>query len=458
MPRQTARHPILRPIFATIAGLVLLAGLAQAAKQIKPGWNLFSPGQDVQLGREAAQEIERQVEIVNDERLTNYVARIGERLAGVAPGEKYPYSFKVVADPSINAFALPGGPMYVHSGLIAAADNEAQLAGVLAHEVSHVALRHSTNQASKAYAFQIPIVLAAGVLGNKGGLLGSLSRIGISFGLNSLFLKYSRNAEKDADILGARMLGEAGYDPIEMARFFEKLQGGGGGGRVQQFFSDHPSPGNRVRYVEQEVSELPSRNYTKGDTREFRDMKQRASRIKPAKKAPSQSGAGGAAQTDPSHPDFLIYRSPGYQFSHPKTWKVYEANDGVAVTVAPDEGILRDRNGTAAMARGLMAGVFAAERRGLRSATDQLIGDLRASNPDLYPLRGQRRATRVSGRPAESVLLEGSSAIRGQREFVWLLTSETAQGLFYVILVAPENEYSQLREPYQTIVQSVRLR
>ena len=458
MLRQTVRHPILRPIFATIAGLVLLVGLGQAAKEIKPGWNLFKPAQDIQLGREASQEIEQQVEIVNDERLTNYVARIGKRLADVAPGEKYPYSFKVVAEPSINAFALPGGPMYVHSGLISATDNEAQLAGVLAHEVSHVALRHSTNQASKAYAFQIPIVLATGMLGNKGGLLGALSQIGVGFGLNSLFLRYSRKAEKDADILGARMLAEVGYDPIEMARFFEKLKGEGGGGGMPQFFSDHPSPGNRVRYVEAEVRELPSGNYTKGDTREFRDMKARAGRIKPSKKAASQSAGGGPGKRDPSNPNFLIYQSPDYQLSHPKSWKVYEANDGVAVTVAPDNGILRDSNGTPGMARGLMAGVFAVERRGLRAATDQLIDDLRASNPDLNPLRGQRRETRVSGHPAESVLLEGSSAIQGQREFVWLLTSETSEGLFYVILVAPENEYSQLREPYQKIVQSVQFR
>jgi len=464
MLRQRPQRPIPRPIFATIAGVILLAGLAQAAKVIKPGWNLFKPAQDIQLGQEASQEIEKQVEIVNDERLTSYIARIGKRLADVAPGEKYPYTFKVVADPSINAFALPGGPMYVHTGLISAADNEAQLAGVLAHEVSHVALRHSTNQASKAYAFQIPIALATGMLGNKGSLLGSLSQIGVGFGLNSLFMKYSRNAEKDADILGARMLAEAGYDPIEMARFFEKLKGGGGSeGGMSQFFSDHPSPGNRVRYVEEEVSELPSGDYTKGDSAEFRGMKARSGSIKPSKSKPSKKAASpitdsGAGKSDPSNPNFLIYESPGYQLSHPKSWKVYEANDGVAATIAPDDGILRDGNGTPAMARGLMAGVFEVDARGLKAATDQLIDDLRVSNPDLNPLRGQRRETRVSGKPAESVLLEGGSAIEGQREFVWLLTSETPKGLFYVILVAPENEYSQLREPYQKIVQSVQFR
>jgi hypothetical protein len=232
---------------------------------------------------------------------------------------------------------------------------------------------------------------------------------------------------------------------------------------MSQFFSDHPSPGNRVRYVEEEVSELPSGDYTKGDSAEFRGLKARSGSIKPSKSKPSKKAASpitdsGAGKSDPSNPNFLIYESPGYQLSHPKSWKVYEANDGVAATIAPDDGILRDGNGTPAMARGLMAGVFEVDARGLKAATDQLIDDLRVSNPDLNPLRGQRRETRVSGKPAESVLLEGGSAIEGQREFVWLLTSETPKGLFYVILVAPENEYSQLREPYQKIVQSVQFR
>ena len=209
------------------AGLLAFVSIALAARQIKPGWNLFRPEQDVQLGREAAKEIEQQVEVVQDKRLTAYVARIGDRLAKASQAPDYPYTFKVVADKNINAFALPGGPIYVHTGLISAADNESQLAGVVAHEVAHVALRHSTSRASKAAAFQIPMVLAAQVLGKKGGLLGSLGQIGIGFGVNSLFLKYSRKAGKDADIVGARMMARVGYDPVEMARFFEKLDGSG---------------------------------------------------------------------------------------------------------------------------------------------------------------------------------------------------------------------------------------
>ena len=450
---------------ALVVGLGLSASAAEAAKKIKPGWNLFKPAQDIQLGQEAAKDIEKQVEVVNDPQLTNYIAGIGKRLADVAQGEDYPYSFKVVADPSINAFALPGGPIYVHSGLIAAADNEAQLAGVMAHEVSHVALRHSTSRASKASAFQIPLVLVAGTLDKKSGLVGALAGIGVSFGLNSLFLKYSRGAEKNADILGARMLAEVGYEPVEMANFFQKLEQQSGGRGGPQFFSDHPNPGNRVRYVTEEVRDLPVKRYTRGDTKQFREMKARASRIQPTKKASENAGEGapgsaartpGAAQAPAAaNAGFRVYQAASYRVEHPAEWKVYEAGEG-AVTAAPADGIVHDRQGNPSLARGLMAGFFAGRQRGLSAATDELIADLRRSNPGLEILRGQRQGTRLGGRPAESVLLEGASALAGQREFVWLVTGEARSGLFYAILVSPENEYGRLRDPYQKIVQSVR--
>ena len=445
---------------ALVLGLGLSASAAEAARKIKPGWNLFKPAQDIQLGQDAAKDIEKQVEVVNDPQLTNYVAGIGKRLADAAQGEEYPYSFKVVADPSINAFALPGGPIYVHSGLIVAADNEAQLAGVLAHEVSHVALRHSTNRASKAYAFQIPLVLAAGTLEKKGGLVGALSGIGLNFGVNSLFLRYSRNAEKDADILGARMLSEVGYEPVEMANFFEKLEQQSGGRSGPQFFSDHPNPGNRVRYVTAEVRDLPVRRYTRGDTKQFREMKARASRIKPTKKAGTKKGEaapGGAEAPAPANAGFRVYQAANYRVEHPADWKVYEAAEG-AVTTAPADGIVHDRQGNRSLARGLMAGFFAGRQQGLSAATDELIADLRRSNPGLEILRGQRRGTRLGGRPAESVLLEGTSALPGQREFVWLVTGKAERGLFYAILVSPESEYGRLRDPYQKIVQSIEFR
>jgi predicted Zn-dependent protease len=177
----------------------------------------------------------------------------------------------LITDPSINAFALPGGPMFIHSGLLQAVDNEAELAGVMGHEMSHVILRHGTNQASKQNLIQLPAVLAGTAL-KSGSMLGQLTQLGIGLGANSVLLKFSRNAESQADALGSRLMAEAGYNPIEMAHFFEKL-GAGGGLRAPQFFSDHPNPENREQAIMAEISGLPPRSYGY-DTGDFTRAKQ----------------------------------------------------------------------------------------------------------------------------------------------------------------------------------------
>lgn len=160
------------------------------------------------MGQEAAAEIEKQVEVVNQQELTAYISAIGNRLAAQPQADRYPYTFKVVNDKSINAFALPGGPAFVHTGLIAAVDNESQSAGVLAHEIVHVALRHGTNQVSKANLIQLPAMLASQALGSR-SILGQLGQLGIGLGANSLLLKFSRTAETQADLLGAQIAAQA---------------------------------------------------------------------------------------------------------------------------------------------------------------------------------------------------------------------------------------------------------
>ncbi|HSW51139.1 MAG TPA: M48 family metalloprotease, partial [Bryobacteraceae bacterium] len=192
--------PWKRTLLLVTLAAVVQPGFAQL-RQYRPGFNLFSKEQDVALGKEAAGEIEKQVEVVNNRELNDYLNSIGRKLAAQPQADKYPYTFKLVNDPSINAFALPGGPTFVHTGLIAAADNEAQLAGVMAHEIVHVALRHGTNQASRANLIQLPAMLASGMLGS-GSMLAQLGRLGIGLGANSVLLKYSRTAETQADLLG----------------------------------------------------------------------------------------------------------------------------------------------------------------------------------------------------------------------------------------------------------------
>src|SRR5437764_1617106 len=252
--------------------LLVVLAWAQDPGKFRPGFNLFSKEQDVQVGQESAAQVRQQMPMLKGPFLNQYVNNVGKRLANAteAKDSGFPFTFEVVADPSINAFALPGGPMFINSGLLKAVDNEAQLAGVMGHEMSHVILRHGTNQASKSQMIQLPAVLGSRVAG--GSMLGRLGQLGIGLGANSVLLKFSRTAESQADLTGSHLMAESGYNPMAMARFFEKLSSQGGS-RGLQFFSDHPNPGNRERAIEEEADKLPRRNYGY-ETGEFGRMKQ----------------------------------------------------------------------------------------------------------------------------------------------------------------------------------------
>src|SRR3990172_7870511 len=265
----------LREAVALVVTLALvLAPLASAARTLlKPGWNMFSAQQDIEVGQQVSKEAEQQLRMLNDRRVDNYLNNLGRRLAAKAPGEKYPYQFKVVNDRAINAFALPGGPIYINRGVIEAADNEAQLAGVIAHEISHVALRHGTNQASKASAAQMPLAILGGMIGSD-STKSLLAQLGASFAVNSILLKYSRTAETQADIMGTQILYDSGYDARAMAQFFEKIQAQDQGGQPVEFFSNHPNPGNRIQSVNQEIDNLGgARRGYNTDSRDFDDIK-----------------------------------------------------------------------------------------------------------------------------------------------------------------------------------------
>ena len=284
-----------------VAAILTAFAWAQGPTQFHPGFNLFSKQQDIQLGQENATQVRKQMKVIHDAFLTEYVTRVGNRLVGAREAQEsgFPFTFEVVADPSINAFALPGGPMFINTGLLKAVDNEAQLAGVMGHEMSHVILRHGTNQASKSKLIELPAVLGSQVAG--GSLLGQLTQLGIGLGANSVLLKFSRSAESQADLMGSHLMAEAGYNPMEMARFFEKLNTQGGG-RTIQFFSDHPNPDNRERTIEQEVQRLPQQDY-RFQTGQFQQMKQLVARIKepkPKQLAPAQPQQQDQQQQDQS--------------------------------------------------------------------------------------------------------------------------------------------------------------
>ena len=271
---------------SAIVLLLSLAATAQGPTELKPGFNLFTRQQDVQLGKEAAAEIRKKSTVVNDPVLTAYVNDVGKRLAASreAKDSGFPFTFEVLADPAINAFALPGGPMFINTGLLKAVDNEAQLAGVMGHEMSHVILRHGTNQASKADLIQIPLALA-GQLTNSDTLMGELTQLGIGLGANSVLLKFSRADESQADLMGSHLMAEAGYDPVQMARFFKKLNSTSAG--ALEFLADHPNPENRSKAIREEATRLPQQNYGY-QSGEFQKMKKAVSVIHEPPPKPKQ--------------------------------------------------------------------------------------------------------------------------------------------------------------------------
>lgn len=450
------------------SGIILLAAISALAikpnETPTPGWNLFSKNQDIQLGREAASQIERQKPLVRDERLQVFVGNIGRRLAGTRYAGGYPYTFQVVNDQSVNAFALPGGPTFVNIGLLRAAENEDQVAAVMAHEIAHVALRHGTHQASKANIIQLPAMIAGGIMGN-GSMLGSLAQLGIGLGANSVLLKFSRDAESEADNLGARIMAEAGYNPIEMARFFEKLESQGGS-RGPQFLSDHPNPGNRFRAIQEEVQYLPRRDYNSSsgnfaqiqsmlNGRNFQSSPRGNSGNYPANGYPdSRNGDYGSVQPSGR---LRQYRSQAFDISYPDNWEAFGDPNGGAVTLAPRSGLMQGPNGATQIAYGVMISYYTprSDRIDLRNDTMDLIRELQRSNPGLQVGRQATQRVNVDNEQALVSVLYSESPYQGETEHDTLLTVARPEGLWYALFIAPASAGHQFTQTFDGMLRSI---
>jgi Zn-dependent protease with chaperone function len=431
-------------------------------KELKPGFNLFSPQQDIQMGQEASAQVEKTMPVVRNEELNGYLTRLGSRLGRSKHAGTFPFRFSTINDKSINAFALPGGPIYVHTGLLAAVDNESQLAGVLAHEMSHVALRHGSNQASKANLIQLPAALAGTMLGNDKTLWGSLAQLGITLGAESVLLKYSRNAERDADLNGTRIMNDAGYNPLEMARFFEKLeaQGGKEDGLLANWLSDHPSPGNRVKAVEEEIRYLPQNTYSESEPSRLPKVKSIVAGLPaPRKQVETQAGAGAAAPPSirPST-GYKQYQGKAFTLSYPDNWQIYGEQEASMVTIAPREALVAGANGQTQVGYGVIASFYFPQGSDteINRETANLIRQLQQGNPTMKRGVDAPRSVQIGSRKGLMTPLESQSPYRGETEMDMLVTVPRPDGLFYLILIAPKSEWADVKSVYDDIVAGVR--
>jgi predicted Zn-dependent protease len=242
-----------------------------------PGFNLFSLPQDVEVGRENVAIVIKQVPVLLDDTITRYLSALGRRLDGFAPNNQreYVWQFTVLNSSDVNAFALPGGYVFVNRAIIEAAQNEAQLAGVLAHEEGHVVLRHGTHQLSETMLAEAPLALLGSLVGQDESFARKVVDYVGAGVLEGALVKNSRSMETQADAVGAYILYHAGYDPHALPQFFEiiKQEYPADSYGPLGFLSDHPDPGNRARAVDDEIPELgPAKAWTT-DATAFRDVK-----------------------------------------------------------------------------------------------------------------------------------------------------------------------------------------
>jgi beta-barrel assembly-enhancing protease len=458
----------------------LLAAVKGVPDLPDPGQVPISKPDQEKLGLKVVGEVYRQMPILPDsDPITQYVQQLGKRLQTVIPPQyNWPYQFHVIQQKEINAFALPGGPIFINVGTITAAANEAQLAGVIAHEMAHVYMQHSIKGALQQQKYGA----LAGILGALGqaigGVGGAVTQIGGQLGAGMLSMKYSRKDEAQADQVGAIIMYKAGYDPRQMAQFFETLakQGGGGG---PQFLSDHPNPGNRYQAVSNQVKNWPAQQL-RTNSPQFTQTKQRAQSVKAytaeqiaqmAKSGqihntgvpagvPAPGGAGtmenvSASDVMPSG-SFKPLNAPAFSIEYPSNWQPTSDQQGSGVTIAPAAGV-----GQGAIAYGTMISAFQPQQaRTMDDAVNELVSGLAQQNPGL-------RATAthditVNGMQAKSVDLIGQSPLgsKGQplQEHDWLVAMPYQQNsVVYLVFISPEKDFSKLRPTFEHMLKTFRL-
>lgn len=460
-------HRLVRNL---LVGLVLALSVVGAAAQTKvtPPKNKFAPEEDVKVGMEAAAEVRKAYPVIENDAITSYLSRLGERLVAAAPADLnnplFQYSFTPVNLKEINAFALPGGPMFVNRGMVEAAAGEGEVAGVMAHELAHVLLRHGTANATKAQGFQIGAIAGAIAGAVVGGGWGEIISQGSQFGLGTWLMKYSREYEKQADLLGAQVMARAGYDPRDLARMFETIQRESKGGGGPQWLSSHPDPGNRSQYIAKEAGLLQVAGRP-DDGEPFERAKAAFGKLPPARSmsdpqrstsdsnTPQSVGTIGRPVPAPSSRYRTERGGRLFEVSVPANWQAVSSNN--AVKFVPENGY-GAVEGQTVLTHGIELGVTRAPSRDLGAANEAFVEALLRGNPNLR-VSGQPQRVALSRRTAVGTALSGRSATGGA-ERVGVYTTFLADGnLFYYLTVVPAEDADAYGRAFDRVGQSIKL-
>lgn len=469
-----------RAALVLIAAILIAAPVTEAQTKIKTGFNLFSAAQDVEVGTASAAEVEKQLPLVTDRQVLAYVDEIGQRLAAKAGGPQFKYQFGVINASDINAFALPGGFVYVNRGIIESSRNEGELAGVLAHEIAHVSLRHGTHQASKAYGAQAGLSILGGLLGDRVGdsTAGIINAVG-GFGMNALFLKFSRELETQSDIRGAQILAAAGYTPADMVSFFQMLEKTDTA-RKTSWLSSHPAPPDRVARIEREaqllrVSSQPTQRVTelKGIQSRLKrlgtapTMAQIASGQTTGSTAPAQTASGVAPPS--TRLRSFTSDSRAYRISYPENWKTYEQG-ATGVVFAPEGGITKV-GGRTEIVHGVIVNYY--EPFGnvsnsktmsylgdssVEDATNDLIKQIQKGDPHLKVVKRSTRELDLKSGPALTAALRGVNPRTKIKERLTVVTHQLDdENLIYLLFATPEIDAKSYAATLNAMVNSIQI-
>lgn len=462
---------------ALSAALALLLSTTVAAQTaIKVPKNRYSPEDDVKLGREAAAEVRKQYPVVENGEIADHLNRIGRDLVAAAPADlnrpEFEYTFTPVNLKDINAFALPGGPMFVNRGMVDAAQSEGEVAGVMAHELAHVLLRHGTANATKAQGAQFGALAGAIAGAIIGGKVGTAVQQGSQFGAGTLLMKYSRDYEKQADLLGAQIMARAGYDPNDLGRMFETIGKRSRSSGAPEWLSSHPNPGNRSQYIAQEARLLQvAPNPNRG--RDFQEMKQAFASLPPAKSMAelAKRGTGDGGGTASGGGVLASTGTPGqpvpapsrrmrterggsiFQVQVPDNWRTLSANSFIRYV---PENAYGPMNGQTVLTHGVELGVARAASTDLQAATETFVQSIMQGEQTVQR-GGDMRLVTLAGRRAIATPLVNRSPLGGEERLA-LYTAQLADGsLFYVLTVVPGRDEVAYAGTFETILRSIRL-
>jgi len=413
-------------------------------------WNLFSVEQDIHLGNESAIRIEEVVQLVKEPKLNEYFSRLGDRLASTLLQTQFAFSFKLIADESLHAFSFPGGPVYCTTGMMAAAESEAQLASLVAHQIAHIILRDTTSKASRMKRFRVRAAMVVASTGEK-SLLESLGEIDLNLVPSSELMHFDTDSERRTVVLAAKLMAEAGFEPREADIFFQNLQIEHG--EVAAFYlSRHPLLNIDDPTSSQALQEKATRVVSK---RKFRRLRKQAAAIQveseqleslvnwrpPERKSITSSGSR------------ITYLTSVYSFSYPAAWRQAKSTEPDRFLVTPKGDAVRLANGEDLVTAGIIAGLTAPENqtRSGQNGLLELVGEIR---PGLTMIGGLEHVA-VGSRTLKGIILEGLSPVSGEHEMAWMVSASLADRDFYLLMVAPASEFLQMQPEFDVILGSI---